>query len=330
MLLNKITNKIKNHRLSKKYTKLMYPPQADIHTLARLLYPNGAWVKLDNDNIDKMSDQTRKLSWKYQTIYGGVAMLPSELYATSDILYRESPSWWHIIEAYDSDVPQIEIINDMAFKRFIFERYGFPIRKCIALKVRQYAPDSLVYIKDLFDVVDVTQEVIPTFKQFQKIPTQDISLHIPSEVKLPKSDKVAYIDYSCSDCERNDNWYDCIRPSQTLCRVFIDGRVVHFKQYLRRYANDNIQRSLVDFLIRQTEKTEKIYVRNYEFEQAHHRQMAKMFPDKANMLQALNNKLLKWSDYAPLPEFNAPKIADELAEFRLAYKQRHKKWWHIS
>ena len=54
--------------------------------------------------------------------------------------------------------------------------------------------------------------------------------------------------------------------------------------------------------------------------------MAKMFTDKANMLQALNDKLLKWSDYAPLPEFNAPKIADELAEFRAAYKQRYKKW----
>ena len=325
-MLNKLTNYIKNYQLAKKYTNITYLPKADIHILARCLYPNGAWVNFDNNNIDKMSDQTHKLSWKYQTIYGGVAMLPSELYATADILYRESLSWWHIIEAYDTDVPQSEIVNDMAFKKFIFERCGFSVRKCIALKIRQYAPNSLVNIKDLFDAVDVTQDVVPTFKQFQKITNQDISLRIPNEVKFPKSDEIAYIDYSCSDKERNDNWYDCIRPSQTLCRVLIDGRVIHFKQYLRRYANDNIQRSLVDFLIRQTEKAEKVYVRNYEFEQAHHRQMARMFPDKANMLQELNDKLLKWSDYIPLPELNAPKIADELAEFRTAYKQRHKKW----
>ena len=319
-MLDKLTNYIKNHQLAKKYANVTYLPAVDIHLSARLLYPDGAWVKFDNGNIGKMSEQTRKLSEVYQTIYGAVVMLPSELYALVDILYRENRSKWQIIEAYNTDVSQSEIVYDMAFKKFVFEQFGFSIRKCIALKINQYASAAAVNIKNLFDVVDVTKEVLPVYNQFKGISNQDENLSVYSERKLARSSDIAYIDYSFLNKEKGDNRYDYVRPMQTACRILTENRMFHFKQYLRYYVNDNLQRTQVDFLIRQTEKAEKVYVRNYEFEQAHHRQMAEMFPDKANLLKALNEKLLPWSDYAPLPALNENKIADELAEFRVAYK----------
>jgi len=319
-MLNKLTNYIKNHQLAKKYANITYLPAVDIHLLARLLYPGGAWVKLDNGNINKISEQTSKLSEEYQTIYGAVAMLPSELYATTDILYRESRSKWQIIEAYNTDVAQSEIVYDMAFKKFVFEQFGFPICKCVALKIYQYASAASVNIKDLFDVVDVTKEVLPVYEQFKDISAQDKNLSISGEQKLFRASEVAYIDYSFQNKEKGDNRYDNIRPIQTACRVLAEDRIFHFKQYLRHYANDNLQRLQVDFLIRQTRKAKKVFVRNYEFERAHHRQMAQIFPDKANMLKALNDKLSPWSDYTPLPALKEDKIADELAEFRTAYK----------
>ena len=315
MLLNKIMNKIKNHRLSKKFAKLMYPSQADIHTLAQLLYPNGAWVKFDNSNINKMYQQTNQLSWQNDVIYGGVALLLSDLYTMADILYRDDRYKWNIVEAYDEDIQITDIINDMAFKKFVFEQVHFSIRKCIALKVRSCQTDAAINVKDLFDSIDVTKEVLYAYRQFTEVSNQDLE-SISNE--MPKSKENAYIDYS----KLNSAEMEPYAPSN--CRILINNRIHHFKQYLW-YSSDNFYRSQIDFLISNTEQVDKVYVRNYEFEQAHHRQMAKMFPDKTKDLTVLNEKLLKWTDFSPLPDFDEPKIASELAEFRATYKQRYKK-----
>ena len=327
MILNRITSKIKNHHLSKKYTRLIYPPQADIHTLARLLYPNGAWVKFDNGNINKMYQQTNQLSWQNETIYGGVALLLSDLYASADVLYRDDRYKWNIVEAYNEDAPITDIINDMAFKKFVFEQVHFPIRKCIALKVRGFQVDTIINVKNLFDTIDVTKEVLNTYKYFTAVSNQDLE-PICNAKTLLKTDSVAYIDYSkheTAQSEPNLLFY-VSRPLQSYCRISLKGRTHHLKQYLW-HSSDNFYRSQIDFLVSNTEQADNVYVRNYEFEQAHHRQMAKMFPDKTKELTVLNEKLCKWTGFSPLPDFNEPKIADDLAEFRAAYKQRYKRWW---
>ena len=319
MSLNKCLSKFQNHRLAKKYTILMYPPQTDIHTLARLIYPNGAWVKFDNSDINKMYQQTNKLSGQNNIIYGGVSSLPSGLYASADVIYRDDRDKWNIVEAYGEGIINTDIVTDMAFKKFVFEQSNFPIRKCIALKKQSYQDGTKIDIKDLFEMVDVTKEVSAIYKSFTTVFNQNL-LPVCNESQMPKSKENAYIDYSKPNSAEMEPYI------LSNCRILINNRTRHFKQYFW-HSSGNIHRSQIDFLISNTKQADKVYIYNYEFEQAHHRQMAQMFPDKAKELMVLNEKLQEWTNFLPLPDFDKVKIESELAEFRFAYKQKHKRLW---
>ena len=315
---SKLSAIIKNSALLKKSAK---SPQNAIYASLRALYPNGTQVKFDNSDISKMYSQTRQLSRYNDIIFGGMALTLSDLYASADVLYCDEFRKWNIAEVYDDEVSDFDIISDMAFKKFVFEQAGFAIYKCVALKMHERQTNAAI----LFDAVEVTKDVKQVYDEFSMLINQD-SVSVGKGGRIPKSDNSAYIDYRRPEADKIDSDLLVYAAGmlQSYCRILINGRVHYFMQYLR-HTSDNIYRAQVDFLIRGTKTADVVYVRNFRLEMAHHRQMAKIFPDKTAELTVLNQKLRKCVDDFSLPGFYEPKIAEELAEFMGVYKQRHNK-----
>lgn len=298
---NKLISFIKNYCLAKKYANIVSQPISDLHLLARLRYPNGAWVKMYPHNLYKTSRMTCKLSTKNKIIYGGTVVLPSELYASADVLVKEDNDNWQLIEVFDNEATETDIIHDMAFKKYVFDCADFNIRRCIVLKAAQHISTLPVSVSYLFDKQDVTEKVLPICKQFSQIANQDLT-PIKGTQKLPTEENTAYIDYIYPyKNSENKSFIHLERPRQYACQIYAAQNTFYLKQYMFLRKMD-IYSAQVNFLTSRTRSQDKVYVRNLEFERAHHRQMAEIFKDKAVELNRLNEKLLKWKNYAPLPE----------------------------
>ena len=310
-MLNLLNSKLRWLYFKKKYNEINYSPTLDIHLLACLLYPHGTRIKKQED-IYSMYDNTLLLSYKDKsTIYNATVINPSGIYATADILLKEPrqefqyEDKFNIIEAYEYNVPMEEIINDMSFKKYVFEINDFKIRKCIILRAKNYKENTKLNINDLFDAQDITKQAAPIYEQIKKIAYQDITPIKQTTSKLTASPYIAYIDYSrrnLQEWENGENFEFRNKPEQSSCRILLNNQMHYFTKSRRKGKKVNNNLSQVQFLVNITAYCDTVYIRNCNFEKSHHMEMAKMFPQMANKLCELNKKLYEWKSYSPLPD----------------------------
>lgn len=320
-------NPLKNYYLRKKFTSFIYTGNEDPHILATLLYPNGAWIKKHSDDIWAMSKKTDSEIWKKRNtiVYNATIKSFSELYASADIFlmdynkYTVPSAKFDIIQIYDINTPREQIITDMAFKKFVFEDngYGYKIKKCIVLFPKKHTVGEKVNITDFFTTEDVTKEVHPIWKKFNCILSQDRKSLSQTTSTPVFENNMVYIDYS-NPTEDRDN--DVCKPEQQYCRARIGRSGIiqwgaSFLPSARRKHGASADLTHIEFLINVTKEYNTVYMHNPEFEKAHHREMAKMFPEKHQELYELNKKIKFWENYTPLPS-GAPK--DFLSYFKEA------------
>ncbi len=299
-MFNNLKSCLRNYYLKKRFTSFVYSGKENPRILATLLYPNGKWVKKQDDNIYSMYEETRDFSYeRTATIYNATAMNPSEIYATADILvcdysrYVNRTTKFNIVEVYNMETPKEQIINDMAFKKFVFELNDFEIKKCIVLYPQRPKIGQKVRITDFFIQEDITKQVLSVWKIFKEIPYQDLNPLLQTEKTTVVEDDVVFIDYSNLETvkyENEENYDYRSRPSQWRCRAKIgnENRIIYCPH------KNNIAPVQVDFLIDVTCDYGRVYMRNSEFEKSHHREMAKMFPSKSSKLYELNEKVTEW------------------------------------
>lgn len=313
-MFDNLKNRLKNYSIKKNFTSFTYQGNEDFHTIATLLYPNGIWVKKDKD-LYNMYDNTRVYSFsKGAPIYNATIINPSGLYASADILIEDFNSYtdrnikFDIIEVYNLDTPKEQIIYNMAFKKFVFETSDFEIKKCIVLYVKKLKAGQPAEATKLFVKEDITKQILPVYEKFEKIPFQDIEpLPLRNKTKAKFENDAVYIDYSHRQYWKNKKHYESYSyPYQYKCRAKVgnDPTTKHLISFLHK---EDFPLLHINFITGLAKDYDRVYMRNAEFEKAHHREMAKMFPEKRTELYSLNEKIAKWVNYFPIWDKYKPK-----------------------
>ena len=314
-MFSNLKSHLKNYYLKKKFTSFICSGREDPSTMATLLYPHGKWIKKQNNNIYSMCRET--CYWSFgSNVYNATVINPSGIYATVDILVRDYNHYtdrgakFNIVEVYDINTPKEQIINDMAFKKFVFETNDFEIKKCIVLYFKPQKVGQKVTVTDFFMPEDITKQVLPVWENYKSIPYQDIQVLSTTDKTARIENNAVFIDYSFRDlkkCENKENYDYHFRPNQIKCRIQIenDDRIVCFNYFRKK----NKALAQIEFLTGVTRDCERVYMRNADFEKSYHREMAKMFPSKSTELYEFNEKVVEWVNYTPI-EINTENLLD--------------------
>ena len=123
--------------------------------LAKKLFPGGVDIPEDFGSNLAM---TKVLLERKQTLFEA-GIMADGLYSRADVL-RPSGDGWDVIEVKSSTSVKDVNIHDLAFQRFVYEKAGLKIDRCILMHIdNTYVRDGELDPKRLFVQEDVTSEV---------------------------------------------------------------------------------------------------------------------------------------------------------------------------
>src|SRR3989338_5150354 len=137
--------------------------------LAKKLYPEG--IDIDAEDIALNLQKTKELLPKRKVLFEA-ALQVDNLYGRADILVPVGKDEWDIIEVKSSTkVKKKEHYWDLSFQKYVYEKAGLKIRKCLLMLVNnEYVREGEIDIQKLLYQVEVTTEVEEELKEVpQKI-----------------------------------------------------------------------------------------------------------------------------------------------------------------
>ena len=126
--------------------------------LAKKLFPQGIDIP-DRDYL-KNIEKTKELLPKQKILFEA-AIQVDNLYARADILIPIDKNQWDIIEVKSSSkVDKNKHYPDLAFQRYVYEKAGLKIRKCILMHLNnEYVRRGDINVTELFIQENLTSEI---------------------------------------------------------------------------------------------------------------------------------------------------------------------------
>lgn len=133
-------------------TKYRFKVGNQVGELAKKYFENGYEVKKD-DNLNELLKQNKILfepPIKYE-----------RLYSRADILVPIKNNEYDIVEVKSGTKVKDENIYDVAFQKYVYEKYGIKIRNCYLMHINnKYEREGKLDLKELFTIEDITKEVL--------------------------------------------------------------------------------------------------------------------------------------------------------------------------
>ncbi len=129
-----------------------------VGNLAKKLFPEG--IDIETDDYNKSIQKTNGLL-KERKILFEAAVQVDHLYGRADILVPVGADQWDIIEVKSStNVDKNSHYPDLAFQRYVYEKAGLKIRKCVLMHLNnQYVREGEIDLQKLFIQEDLTEEI---------------------------------------------------------------------------------------------------------------------------------------------------------------------------
>ena len=126
--------------------------------LAQKLFPDGTMVSDSVEEFMKNIEDTKKLIEKKKTIFEA-GVMSGDLYSRVDVL-RPNGDGWDLIEVKASTRVKSEYLDDVAFQKYVCEKFGIKIKKCFLMHMnRNYVRKDELDIEKLFIIEDITDDI---------------------------------------------------------------------------------------------------------------------------------------------------------------------------
>lgn len=128
-----------------------------IEELAQSLFTEK--IDLSKLDFNKQIEETKKLLDKRITLFQA-SFLVDDLYSRADILFPVEEDQWDIIEIKSSTEIKDTHINDLSFQKYVYEKSGLSIRKCIIMHVNsEYIRMGNLEPKEFLMQTDISEKV---------------------------------------------------------------------------------------------------------------------------------------------------------------------------
>jgi len=129
-----------------------------IGVLATKVFQNG--IDLSESGFKENLKKTKELI-KQRKILFEPSFLKVNLYSRADIMVPVGKNEWDIIEVKSSTKVKDINIHDVSFQKYVYEKSGLKIRKCILMYINnKYVKSGEIEPKELFVQTDITEKVL--------------------------------------------------------------------------------------------------------------------------------------------------------------------------
>ena len=220
----------------KKHKKELLSAEADewsasgysVQELARALYPDGVEVLAPIWDFKQGSEQTKKLSSKYDVLFEAVARLPWGATCRIDVLQKEGRGW-NLIEIKSTMEVKAEHIEDLSFQYYVFYNAGYKIKNCYILHLnKKYKRKKKLDIQKLFVSENVTPEVVARYDEVEE------QAAFLSDMQKRTQEPQLQISKKCKSCDFYD--YCCVNiPPYSIWDIFPQPTADKICQKLNSY-----------------------------------------------------------------------------------------------
>lgn len=189
-----------------------------VNEQAHKLYPSGILVQTEcfNENIEK----TKELLKQRKPLFEA-GILAGDLYARADILKPVGKGKWDVIELKSSTKVKDEHLLDVAFQKYVYEKFGLKVRKYFLMHINnEYIKKGEIDPKEFFIKQDITEEVNEKVKEVEdniKEMFRILSLEKPPEFNLIDIEK------SFHEHPMLDEFYESL-PLESVFELYRGGK----------------------------------------------------------------------------------------------------------
>ena len=137
-----------------------------IEELAKILFTEK--VDLSKLDFNEQIENTKKLLGKRVPLFQA-SFLVDNLYSRADILFPIEKDKWDIIEIKSSTEIKDIHLDDLSFQKYVYEKSGLKIRKCIVMHVnKEYVRQGNLEPKEFLMQTDVSEKVEETISGIEE------------------------------------------------------------------------------------------------------------------------------------------------------------------
>ena len=173
----------------------------DFEEYVKKLFPEG--VECSNKDFKTNIDLTTKAIINQDIIFEA-GILSGNFYIRADIL-QPQPDGWNLYEIKSTTQAKIHHIPDLAYQKFVCERYGLKIKKCFVIFInKEYTKKGNINYNELTMLEDVTDKVnkIENLEEKANNYLKIIKMDKPAEIikSISKNCNSPYVCPLKSDC----------------------------------------------------------------------------------------------------------------------------------
>ena len=284
----------------------------ELGELAKTYFDDGIEVPNAFDDVQGCAEATQDLIDAGQTvIYEATAINPHDgTYCRIDILRRDPESdpdnpTWDMIEVKSATKVKSDYLDDLAFQRHVFENAGFNIGRSMVLHIdKNYVAGDDIDPQSLFQLDDVTARVQTRQKKTPSKINELLAHKTGKPVIEPDHLKtfldgieypIHYLDYET--VMHAIPLYPGTRPYQQVPFQFSlhvqDSPDIQPTHTSFLHTNqDDPRRAFAEKLIETCGDRGSVIVYYKKFEKGRNEELAKDFPDLADRLHAINDRMV--------------------------------------
>lgn len=218
----------------------------DVGDLAKQLFPNGVEIEFDSSNFDGMITKTKDLIQNGCEVIYEATFKENGIFAMADILVKNQDSW-DIYEVKASTNVKEYHLNDASVQWYSLSN-AINLNKVYIVHINNsYERNGTLDIKNLFSIVDITEEV--QNRQYQ-IPFNIEQMDLMLKDDIPNID----IGTHCSNpysCDFEEHCWKHI-PSPSVFNLYWMNSSKKFEMYYKKIVNyEDIP---LDFALNTTQK----------------------------------------------------------------------------
>ena len=200
---------------------------SDVGDLAKQLFPNGVEIELDSSNFDGMIDKTKELIQSGCEVIYEATFKENGIFAMADILVKNGDCW-DIYEVKASTNVKEYHLNDASVQWYSLSN-TINLNKVYIVHINNsYERNGTLDIKNLFSIVDITEEV--QNRQYQ-IPFNIEQMDLMLKDNIPNID----IGTHCSNpyaCDFEEHCWKHI-PSPSVFNLYWMNSSKKFEMYYK-------------------------------------------------------------------------------------------------
>jgi hypothetical protein len=200
---------------------------SDVGDLAKQLFPNGVEIELDSSNFDGMIDKTKELIQSGCEVIYEATFKENGIFAMADILVKNGDCW-DIYEVKASTNVKEYHLNDASVQWYSLSN-TINLNKVYIVHINNsYERNGSLDIKNLFSIVDITEEV--QNRQYQ-IPFNIEQMDLMLKDNIPNID----IGTHCSNpyaCDFEEHCWKHI-PSPSVFNLYWMNSSKKFEMYYK-------------------------------------------------------------------------------------------------